>query len=213
MRTLFRGRRRRNGAFRESNRHRETFVLGKRRRGDAAQAAVAKRLATRIVGLRPGRASVACPLNDSRTGRQVDCRDRVIDRKFPEISGHVPIEFVVVGKESDLAIGRIGDFVHVRPFVDNDIGAADLDTLAGVDCFDIVVLFMSVARDTQHIEAAVHGVPEPAFVGGREIAKDAMPDVDAFRHDRNPFGHREHAGSRNGEVARIIGDAFVRRCG
>ncbi len=130
-------------------------------------------------------------------------RTRVVDGKVPVVAGDIPVELVVVGEESELAIRSVGDRVSVFTTTQEDMLVTHVDAHAVAAGFCVVGFELPVASYRQDLEADTILIAEAVLVERREVAVNAAFDLIAF----GAYADRLHHG--HGRVRMHLDVAFI----
>ncbi len=137
--------------------------------------------------------------------RQAHRRSRLLNGEIPIGTGGIPVELVMVLKETQLAVGLIGQRIGVSCRRQNDIAAADLHAVAVGSLLDMVGLALAVALHIKHFKTYHIAVAILVAVLSGELAEDAVVDLVVFADHLDGLLHGHRGVCGYGDVA-VVGE-------
>ena len=134
---------------------------------------------------------------------QMDRGRRLQDGKIPTVAGNVPVELVVAGEKSKLAVGGVGDGVGVITRQHDAVFIADINPLAVASVFDMEWLRLAIAQDLINLEPNLIVIAGAVFVGSRKVAVDSMLDLFTPCPDFDRLAHLHGSILVNGDVTAV----------
>lgn len=192
----------------------QALLLSERLGGFDRAASLGVDRGTPVLAPRSGRTGVALdrkPLPRHRR-RQRDPRAGMVDREHPAVSGHVPVELVVVLEETELAVRAVAEDVLVLARDEENLCIAEPGAHAVRQPLHAPGLGLAVTRHFQGHEVHPHAPPVVRAVIGREIAVDAVVDVPAFGVHADRLRDLELAVGADGDLVMEGEDALLGRC-
>lgn len=133
------------------------------------------------------------------------------DGEKPTIPGDVPIQLVVIGKESYFPVRRVRQRVGILPGREDHVLISNVDPLAVGLILNMEFLRLSVARHFQYLEINDVTVAQPILIAGRKVAVDAVMDLYGCAAHADGLRYQQRGVLLHTDAAVIIKDFFA--CG
>jgi hypothetical protein len=121
--------------------------------------------------------------------------DRVslLNGKGPIITGHIPVQFIVALKETQLSVRLIDQFIGILPMRQEVITSTDVHPNAVANIFEAKRLMLSVPLNVEKLKPHCFRFSRAVLVSSREIPIYAPADSVPFSQDSYFLSNSEPA--------------------
>ena len=132
---------------------------------------------------------IAGIVQDTGSVGQVNGGGGALDLEVPAVAGHIPVEFVELIEEPELAGRAVGDLIGVAAGPKKHVLVADIEPDAVAAAFGEMGLGTAVAGDPLNVEGDDGPDTPLGPVLGRKVPEDAALDLIAGADDRDGLLH------------------------
>ena len=133
----------------------------------------------------------------------------MIDWEYPAIAGHIPVQLVIVFKETQLATGLIAQLVLVNTVADHPVCTAYVDAHPIASLLSMEGFWIPVSSYIEYIQVNLVMIAMPVFVTGWKVSVDTTTDVLALGANPDGLGHHQFAIGVDQDIGLIIQYPFI----
>ena len=137
------------------------------------------------------------------------CGTRFINRERPAIARHVPVELVVILKETQHPIRAVSIDVRVDTLFKKVVFVAEINSYVASTADGLEVFWHVVAAHGERLYRDLVIVTQPVLVLHRKVTIDAATNLFTFGAHLNGLSYLDHAVRKHMDVAVETQDPFV----